>query len=513
MQPPEQNSACKKANNREEGVINELVPSISTLQFSEVDNEFVDEEHNSSDKLEDEDEKDPNDIVHKRAATVTAALKQQFSSLFNNSRYPDYKVLEWKETHRSKKCECCNVLGLPCTSSLRERKLVCQECNKTSARKCSRLNDFRKEFIMKRMGIDEDLWQVLKEAYLEDKSQKTMQSWTEKARRMEEAEDQGKEEEDELDSGVEVASQEIATSTKRVLRTHNKQKSRTTDDEEPTSSSILDAPPAKKGKNKPQVVIDICILRNIKSGEHKNLKAAGRKNKVKRPGLPTKKNDNRVEQIRSNVSGNVEPAIAGDTMSSSKRPLLPTGKASQTGSEWRKRRKVAEKDISSDSGTHAHVSSIGLPIATAAIGTNSVPPGAITGAEATSSGNVATTNIVHSRSLVPASVSDLTKMRVPSIPTEQTTSVPPKLNQNTPNAVKLPPHLPPQGQAKAQSPVLPPHPIPPELSLSVLKHALEDISSDLRYNRIDIPSAMAKFDEVADRIGRRADLCVVSGMM
>ncbi|KAL0056987.1 hypothetical protein AAF712_016396, partial [Marasmius tenuissimus] len=36
--------------------------------------------------------------------------------------------------------------------------------------------------------------------------------------------------------------------------------------------------------------------------------------------------------------------------------------------------------------------------------------------------------------------------------------------------------------------------IPPELSLSVLKRALEDISSDLRYGRIDVPSAMAKFD-------------------
>ncbi|KAK1218660.1 hypothetical protein PQX77_018648 [Marasmius sp. AFHP31] len=50
--------------------------------------------------------------------------------------------------------------------------------------------------------------------------------------------------------------------------------------------------------------------------------------------------------------------------------------------------------------------------------------------------------------------------------------------------------------------------IPPGLSLSTLKRTLEDICSDFRYQRIDVPSAMAKFDEVAEKIRKRAVLYV-----
>ncbi|KAL0570343.1 hypothetical protein V5O48_011623 [Marasmius crinis-equi] len=49
----------------------------------------------------------------------------------------------------------------------------------------------------------------------------------------------------------------------------------------------------------------------------------------------------------------------------------------------------------------------------------------------------------------------------------------------------------------------------PDLRLSVIKRQLEDLCSDFRYGRIDVQSALGRFDEVAARIGRCAN--VVSG--
>ncbi|KAL0057269.1 hypothetical protein AAF712_016096 [Marasmius tenuissimus] len=525
MKSPDRRSTRKKANNGEEGVKHELVPSISTLEFNEHEtersqdtsttprsgvpgesevtgHEFGDEEHHSDDELEDEEEeRDPNDIVHRRVVTATPTLKQQFLPLFNNSHYPDHKVFEWKETHRNEKCERCATLGLPCTSNLGDRKLVCHECNSTNTKKCSRLNNFRKEFIMKKMGINEPLWEVLKEAFLEDKSQKTIQKRIEKARHMEEAEEQGTEE-DELDSNLEDEPQGIATSTKRDSGTRDKRKHMTVDDGGFISRSIPNSPPAKKGKVMPEVVIDKSILKKIKSREHKNSKAAGSKN-VKRSKSSTKTNTNLAERNTSDVASIVEPADTGDVVSGSKRPRGPTIKAKIAEAEHRKRRKLAENDTILDLDTHGHGhgSSIDAPIATAAINTKSAPTGATTGVKASSSQNSATTNVAIS--LPPF----LASLNIPSTPAQKAFPVHPNPDKITTDVFDFRVHSP------SRSCLLPPRPIPPELSLSVLKRALEDISSDLRYNRIDIPSAMAKFDEVADRIGRRADLCVVLGTL
>ncbi|KAJ8095916.1 hypothetical protein PM082_015137 [Marasmius tenuissimus] len=338
------------------------------------------------DELKDEEEeRDPNDIVHRRVVTATPTLKQQFLPLFNNSHYPDHKVFEWKETHRNEKCERCATLGLPCTSNLGDRKLVCHECNSTNTKKCSRLNNFRKEFIMKKMGINEPLWEVLKEAFLEDKSQKTIQKRIEKARHMEEAEEQGTEE-DELDSNLEDEPQGIATSTKRDSGTRDKRKHMTVDDGGFISRSIPNSPPAKKGKVMPEVVINKSILKKIKSREHKNSKAAGSKN-VKRSKSSTKTNTNLAERNTSDVASIVEPADTGDVVSGSKRPRGPTIKAKIAEAEHRKRRKLAENDTILDLDTHGHGhgSSIDAPIATAAINTKSAPTGATTGVKASSS--------------------------------------------------------------------------------------------------------------------------------
>ncbi|KAK1235002.1 hypothetical protein PQX77_001780, partial [Marasmius sp. AFHP31] len=224
MKSPDQKSTREKANNAEEGVEYEPAASISTKESNEReterrqhtsktpsaveprsevsratenDNKTEADEHNSDDELEleDEEERDPNDIVHKRAVTVTPALKQQFSRLFGR-KYPECIVTEWKGRHRDMKCERCTTSGLPCTSHLGDRKLVCQECHKTSERKCSRLYEFRKEFIIGKMGIDEDLWDALVKVYLEEKSQKRIQKRMEKARRIKEAEDRRRTEEE-----------------------------------------------------------------------------------------------------------------------------------------------------------------------------------------------------------------------------------------------------------------------------------------------------------------------------
>ncbi|KAK1215061.1 hypothetical protein PQX77_022344 [Marasmius sp. AFHP31] len=495
MKSPEQNSARKKANSGEKGVENELVASVSTRDFNKHEKE-VNQNTSTTPRIEvcgepevendeDEEERDPNDIVHKRVITATPALEQQFLALFNKTHFPDRKAIEWK-THRAK------------ARNLEKRKLVCHECQRTSARKCSRVDDFRKEFVMGTMGIDEDLWEVLKEAYLEKKGRNTLQKGMAKARRMEEAEEQETEEEDELDSDHEVAPQETATSMKRDMRTRDKRKRIIADDGEPISSSISNSLPAKKGKNVPEVVIDKRILKKILGGERGNSKAGSRSKNVKSSESSIQTNSHRVKRITSDISGIIEPANTSDVVGGSKRPRRSTIQAKNAEAERRKRRKVAEHDIG-DLDTPIHDGSIGLPI----------PAGATTVAKTTSPGNVATTNVVYPLPLLPASVSESTKTNMPSMSAQQTTLPPPKLNQTTPNAVISSPHVPPRGQVEARR-LPPPRPIPPELSLSVLKRAFEDISSDLRYNRIDVPSAMAQFDDVAERIGRRADLCVVS---
>ncbi|KAJ8091636.1 hypothetical protein PM082_020870 [Marasmius tenuissimus] len=529
MKSPEQKSTRNKANNGERGVESEVVVIIGTQrsneretegkrpasttpstveQHSEVsrdteaDNESEVDEQNSEDELEDEEEQDPNDIVHRRAVTTTPALKQQFSRLYAQ-QYPERIVTEWKERHMDMKCERCTTSGLPCTNHLGDRKLVCQECNRTSVKKCSRVYEFRKEFIIGRMGITEDLWEVLIKVYLEEKGQKTMQKRQEKARRMKEAEDRCRtEEEDELNLGHEDAPRWVTMSTKRDRGTRGKRKRVVVEDEGAISSSCSDSPPTKKGKNKPEVVIDKRTLDKIKRGERKNTKATSKEN-AKSSESSTKTNTNRIKTITSDVPNTIEPANIGDAVRGSKRPRQSTVQAKNAEAEQRKRRRIIEKDITSDSDTHSHDGFIGLPIATAVINTEPASAGATTGAKATSSGNAATTSIVYSLPLLPASVSKSTKTNVPPTSAQKVVPAYPSPDQNTANifdsGVQLPPSLPP------------PRSIPPELSLSVLKRALEDISSDLRYNRIDVPSAMARFDDVADRIGKRADLCVVSG--
>ncbi|KAL0059703.1 hypothetical protein AAF712_013536 [Marasmius tenuissimus] len=270
---------------------------------------------------------------------------------------------------------------------------------------------------------------------------------------MEKAVEQETEEEDELDSDYEDVPQRAVTSTTTDLGTYGKRKRTPVDDEGALSRSSSRPPPAKKGKTKPEVVIEV-ILNKTKSGYRECLRPARNKN-IKPSELSNEVNKDCGEKILNEVPGDIEPALAADVVRGTKRPRRPTEDADNVGVGQRKRSRDAEKGIISDLDTHGR------------------------------SG--------------------------PTAPPLEPSSTEPNQIHNVAKLSQLPPSrcFPPTGQAGESPAVPPPRSIPPELSLSVLKRALEDISSDLRYDRIDVPTAMVKFDEVAERIGRRASLCVV----
>ncbi|KAK1216125.1 hypothetical protein PQX77_021244 [Marasmius sp. AFHP31] len=132
--------------------------------------------HDAKNEAEDEEEWDPNDLVHK------AAHEQQFSRLFNNP-HARLNASEWKERNKNERCECCST----------SRNLP-----------CSRLDDFRRESIMKEMDPNENLWEELIKDHVEVKGRKAMDSRKEMGRRVGEAEKQETEEIDEVDSDNEL---------------------------------------------------------------------------------------------------------------------------------------------------------------------------------------------------------------------------------------------------------------------------------------------------------------------
>ncbi|KAL0057948.1 hypothetical protein AAF712_015388 [Marasmius tenuissimus] len=467
------------------------------------------ESDGDSDESEDESERDPNDNVFKRAITITPALQQQFSRLLNR-HCAEPEVFEWKKRNKERKCERCITYALPCTSNLGDRKLICQECNRTRERRCSRVNDMRKESIMKKMGIDEDLWERLKKVHLEDKSRRTIQRRKEKTRRMEKAVQQETEEEDELDSDYEDVPQRAVTSTTTDLGTYGKRKRTPVDDEGALSRSSSRPPPAKKGKTKPEVVIEV-ILNKTKSGYRECLRPARNKN-IKPSELSNEVNKDCGEKILNEVPGDIEPALAADVVRGTKRPRRPTEDADNVGVGQRKRSRDAEKGIISDLDTHGRSGPTDHPTTTPSTSTSLAllqPHSTTVDRKPTAEGFMASDKATTSGS--PSLTRNAVHRPPLTAPPLEPSSTEPNQIHNVAKLSQLPPSrcFPPTGQAGESPAVPPPRSIPPELSLSVLKRALEDISSDLRYDRIDVPTAMVKFDEVAERIGRRASLCVV----
>ncbi|KAL0060816.1 hypothetical protein AAF712_012409 [Marasmius tenuissimus] len=371
---------------------------------------------------EDEDERDPNDLVDK------VARKQQFSRLFKNP-HAELNASEWKKRNKNK-------------------------CNKTRERKCSRLDDFRKESIMKKMGLNETLWEELMKDHIEDKGRKGTYRRKEMGRRVGEAENQETEEVDELDSDDEPQLNVTTVNGSEVG--HGKRGRAVTDDGVSPLASTSDAPAAKKAKV--EVVLNK-INRRGRRGIYKPARADDLKS------LPI---TNGHHDIATSKAGLGLPAMMihslPDMMTSTSTSLQP---------------------LADD---------FALPDLMETSPTPTPPP------EATSDANLLCPPLAFPKASTPEINANISA----------STSRPE-------NTVPVPPHRSirqTQDIARIPNPPQPPHsrqPIPPELSLRVLKRALEDICSDLRYGRIDERSAMVEFDDVADRIGRRAALCTGSG--
>ncbi|KAL0062231.1 hypothetical protein AAF712_010913 [Marasmius tenuissimus] len=388
--------------------------------------------HDIKGETEDEDEWDPNNLVDK------LAHKQLFSRLFNNP-HEGLNASKWKQRNKNKRCERCSTRDLPCTSKVQGRKLVCGECSRTHERKCSRLDEFRKESIKEKMGLDEVLWEELMKEYVVNKGRKATHRRKEMGRRVGEAEEQETEERDELDSDDEP--QFIVTSingsgTQREWDRTRKAKACT----------------AKKVKV--EVVLNKTSGRG-KSGTYKHAHAND---------LGSSRITNGQHDIATSKVG-LPATIHGlpDVMMSTSTSLQPLAA------------EFALPDLIETSPT--------LP-PEASLGTDPPrpPPADLKAFAPETSANIsASTSEPKNTVLVP-----------PYRSISQTQNI-----TGTPSAPQPPPSR---------------RLIPPELSLRVLKRALEDISSDLRYRRIDERSAMVKFDDVADRIGRRAALCLGSGV-
>ena len=110
------------------------------------------------------------------------------------------------------------------------------------ARKCNKLDDFREQFVRKKLGIDEHLWEALQRRHLEDRRGRRIQRQKYRVSYVRESEKQVTEEEDELESDDEGPPQPAATSARMDVGQRQKRRRTTID----TGGPHLDLPSAKK---------------------------------------------------------------------------------------------------------------------------------------------------------------------------------------------------------------------------------------------------------------------------
>ncbi|KAJ8081324.1 hypothetical protein PM082_007159 [Marasmius tenuissimus] len=304
---------------------------------------------------------------------------------------------------------------------------------------------------MEKMGLDEVLWEELMKEYVANKGRKATHSRKEMGYRVGEAEERETEERDELDSNDEPRF--IVTSINGSGTGHGKRRRAVTDDGGVPSSSASDVPAAKKVKV--EVVLNKTNGRG-KRGTHKPAHAND---------LGSSRITNGQHYVATGKAGFGLPAMIHG---------LPDVMTSISTSPQPLAAEFALPDLIETSPT---------PPPEASLGTD--PP---------------RLPAAHLKAFAPetsANISASTSEPKNTVPIPPYRSIWQTQNiTGTPGAPQPPPSR---------------RLIPPELSLRVLKRALEDISSDLRYRRIDEQSAMVKFDDVADRIGRRAALCTGPG--
>ncbi|KAL0060388.1 hypothetical protein AAF712_012839 [Marasmius tenuissimus] len=480
-----------------------------------------------------DDEEQTNVVTDSQAhtTTITPTLRKKFQLLYN-SRGPEKFVSDWKERN-NKKCNRCLSYNLPCTSSLGDRKTICNECTTTRAGTCSLTESFRKEKTMNQMGIGEDLFDSLKQLYLKDKrtSTKKRQKKRSAVKRREAAEEENVEEEDKMESHKEDVRQGSRTILMEVAETtapdrdptglQHKRKRRTLSDTGELSNTTLSMPPAKKAKPFKQVSVVITKRDSYKRTERVS---SGRKS----PDLTVSARPSSEDQMspspkrfqEGRAINDVEPV--DNVTKRPKRERRPTEKAKHAQVGHKKNEKYGRSRDNTTSHSTGLTSDL-RPIEStttsprASLTTNGTKAAArsrpIPVALSGSTESITETTAIPSTSATMiATRRPLTSSAWASTSTRCVQSA--TLIQNTVSAPPACPHVnipatPTQVRPVQRLPQT--QPIPPSLSLSVLKRALEDISSDLRYDRSDVRGAMAQFDDVAERIGKRAALCSNSG--
>ncbi|KAL0066929.1 hypothetical protein AAF712_005918 [Marasmius tenuissimus] len=484
---------------------------------------------------DDEEQTDTGTDSQAPTTTITPALRKKFQWLYN-SRGSDKVVFEWKKRNNNNKCDRCASYDLPCTSNLSDRKTVCNECGATRARTCSRTDKFRKDNTMSQMGISEGLFEALKRAYFGDKKE----TWTKKGKNKRQAvkrrDVRGEEnvEEDELESDDEdvqqgsdtVAMEVVGTAlarrnpnTKRDSKGLQPKRKRTT-----SSDGGEPVPPAKKAK--PHNQVEVVITKpGVDRIREQALRARRNDSVITVPTRPAKSSERqtnpRSDRVQEAQAANdIEPV--DNVTRGSKRKRHPTERAKHAQGEKKKSKKY--RSSASRDTTMSHSAGLTPDLTPVETATTSRAPPTIDATKAIARSRpipVATSRSPESTAgttATPSTSATMIATRRPltssaSASTSTTCVLYSNLIQNTVSAPSACPLLNvPTTPAPARSLQRPQtRPIPPELSLSVLKRALEDISSDLRYDRIDVPSAMAKFDDVAERIGKRATFCLTSG--
>ncbi|KAK1233393.1 hypothetical protein PQX77_003448 [Marasmius sp. AFHP31] len=302
---------------------------------------------------------------------------------------------------------------------------------------------------MKEMGLNENLWEELMKDHVEVNGRKAMPSRKEMGRRVGEAEKQETEEIDELDSDYELLLN--VTTIDGSEAEHGKRGRAVTDDGGVLSSSASDVRAPKKAKV--EVVLD---------------KANRGKGGIYKPAHASDSGSSPTTDGRHNIA----TSRAGFGL-----PAMIHGPPVTT---------------STSTSFQLQAADFALPDL---IETSPTPPPAATSG----------TNLPRPPPAPPKASTPETIANISASTSEPKNTVPPHRSIRQIQNITGTPNLPQPPPSR--------QPVPPELSLRVLKRALEDISSDLRYRRIDERNAMVKFDDVADRIGRRAALCTGLGQM
>ncbi|KAK1232553.1 hypothetical protein PQX77_004311 [Marasmius sp. AFHP31] len=407
-----------------------------------------------------EDEGDDLTVQSNQRTIITFALWQQFEKLYK-ARGTQKELHEWKERHKNERCIRCIRLDFLCTKTVNDGKIVCKECIGTVDKHCSRMDNFRKERMSKKMEISDALWEEMNSEYLKrnDREPLTREegfldpagSVTEKEDLPESnAQEEGKITARSHQFSPEVTQKEVRSSAS-VFKGQQKRKWSAHCEEDETTSS----PAMKKGK----------VGSSPKTYRHRRPDESDDRTEEKiwrRHGKWKEQEAHKIALTPQVVELPVATSVAASLIPSTPAPPSSVGatpKAAGTG-----------PDIA-PSGTEspAYMPALSFHVRSDDKGTN-----------------------------VSANPVDISVARGPASSEGILLVASPTLSATAQ-------HL---QQSHVQHPFTQPtvefstNALDSSLSLSFVKRQLEDVSSDLRYARIDVASAVVKLDDVAARLGR-----------